>query len=92
MADVSSQLIYSVAICDPYIRPTAEFCLEPTYFCFEIPYRIVASTTTIIMSLGQLVTWNTNRSIMFARSSPRAQWHFSKGENLISIILSMMHV
>jgi hypothetical protein len=90
MADVSSQLIYSVAICDPYIRPAAEFRLEPPHF--EIPYRIVASTTTIIMSWGQLVTWHTNRSSMFARSSPRARRHFSKGENLISIVLSMMHV
>jgi hypothetical protein len=92
MADVSSQFIYSVAIRDPYICPAAEFRLEPTYFCFEIPYRIVASTTTIIMSWGQLVTWHTNRSSMFARSSPRARRHFSKGENLISIVLSMMHV
>jgi hypothetical protein len=92
MADVSSQLIYSVAICDPYIRPAAEFRLEPTYLCFEIPYRIIASTTTIIMSWGQLVTWHTNRSSMFARCSPCARRHFSKGENLISIVLNMMHV
>jgi hypothetical protein len=35
MADISSQLIYAVAIYDPDSRPAAEFRLEPTYFSFN---------------------------------------------------------
>jgi hypothetical protein len=80
MADVSSQLIYAVAIYDPYSRPAVEFRLEPTHFSFEIPYRIIASTTTIIMSWGQLVTRHTNQSSMFARCSPCARRHFLRGK------------
>jgi hypothetical protein len=80
MADISSQLIYAVAIYDPDSRPAAEFCLEPTHFSFEIPYRIIASATTIIMPWGQLVTRHTNRSSMFARCSPCARRHFLRGE------------
>jgi hypothetical protein len=92
VADVTSQFIDSVAICDLYVSPVAEFRLEPIHLRFQIPDRIITPTTAILVSWGQLMTWHTNWASMLARSSPRARLYFSKGENFISIVLSMMHV
>ena len=69
-----------------------EFCLKLINFRFKIPDRIITPTTAILVSWGQLMTRHTNWASMLARSSPRARRHFSKGEILISIVLSMMHV
>jgi hypothetical protein len=56
VADVTSQFINFVAICDPYVSPAVEFRLEPIHLCFKIPYRIITPTTAIVVSWGQLMT------------------------------------
>jgi hypothetical protein len=56
------------------------------------PDRIVATTTTFFMSWGKLMAEYANRSSRFVRGLSDARQHFSKGENVISIVLSMMHV
>jgi hypothetical protein len=60
--------------------------------CFQIPDRIVATTATFFMSWGKLMAGYANGSSRFVRGLSSARRHFSKGENFISIVLSMMHV
>jgi hypothetical protein len=54
--------------------------------------RIIATTATFFMSWGKLMAGYANGSSRFACGLSDARQHFSKGENFISILLSMMHV
>ena len=77
-------------------RPIDHSCdgvlIEAVRLVLPDPDRIVATTATFFMSWGNLIAGYANGSKRFARSLSGARQHFSKGENFISIVLSMMHV
>jgi hypothetical protein len=66
--------------------------IEAVRLVLPDPDRIVATTVTFFMSWGKLMAGYANGSSRFARGLSGAWRHLSKGENVISIVLSMMHV
>ena len=77
-------------------RPIDHSCdgvlIEAVRLVLPDPDRIVATTATFFMSWGKLMAGYANGSSRFVRGLSGARRHFSKGENFISIVLSMMHV